>query len=70
MYLADKDNPENLALFLGIECKNENGEPKLQKIKSGVSVPYYVSKTLEPVRLSRGDSDPRFPDGIPNDVSK
>nr|XP_015833958.1 PREDICTED: probable 3',5'-cyclic phosphodiesterase pde-5 isoform X3 [Tribolium castaneum] len=67
LYLVDKGDPESLALFLGIECKNENGEPKLQKIKSGVSVPLYVAKTLEPVRLSRGEADPRFPDGIPND---
>jgi cAMP and cAMP-inhibited cGMP 3',5'-cyclic phosphodiesterase 10 len=67
LYMMDKEDPQNLALLLGMDCKNENGEPKLQKIKSGVSVPSYVAKTLEPIRLSRGDIDPRFPDGIPNE---
>ncbi|CAH0545707.1 unnamed protein product [Brassicogethes aeneus] len=67
LYVADKDDPENLCLFLGPECKTENGEPRLQRIKNGVVLPGYVASRLEPVRYSRGDCDSRFPDGIPNE---
>lgn len=49
---------------MGLEIKTETGEPKLFKIKSGVTMPTYVARTLEPVRLSRGEIDPRFPDSV------
>jgi hypothetical protein len=42
----------------------ETGEPVLEKIASGLSVPLYVARTREPLRLSRGDLDQRFPGGI------
>ncbi|XP_019866109.1 probable 3',5'-cyclic phosphodiesterase pde-5 isoform X2 [Aethina tumida] len=67
LYLVDKDDPDELSLFLGLDCKSQGGEPKLQRIKNGVALPAYVARHLEPVRYSRGDCDPRFPDGIPEE---
>lgn len=68
LYLPDQDNPESLGLFPGLEFKTDSGEPKLQRLRSGVSVPTYVARTHEPIRLSRGETDVRFPDGIYNEV--
>ncbi|KAL3275955.1 hypothetical protein HHI36_020689 [Cryptolaemus montrouzieri] len=67
LFLVDRDEPGSLALYLGEDCKTESGEPKLQKIQSGVQVPEYVAKTGETVRLSKGCNDLRFPDGIPEE---
>lgn len=64
LYLANGTNPEGLRLFLGLDTKSENGEAKSQRIQNGISLPTYVAKTMEAVRLSRGDTDARFPDGI------
>ncbi|XP_018572248.1 probable 3',5'-cyclic phosphodiesterase pde-5 isoform X2 [Anoplophora glabripennis] len=61
LYLADRNEPEDLRLFLGLESKTENGEHKQQRIQNGVNVPSYVARTLEPVRISRNTPDPRFP---------
>lgn len=44
------------------------GEPRLEKVKSGLTVPTYVARTREAIRLSRGDVDPRFPDGLSKKV--
>lgn len=69
LYLAEKGDPEVLTLYIGQDIL-ENGEPKMQKIKTGSSVPNYVARTREAIRLSRGDNDLRFPDAIPNTVTK
>lgn len=66
LFLAEKSDPEVLSLYLGQDSLNENGEPIVQKVKTGLSVPIYVARTREAVRLSRGDVDARFPDGIPS----
>jgi len=42
----------------------ENGEAVMEKIASGFSVPVYVARTREPLRLSRGELDQRFPGGL------
>jgi hypothetical protein len=47
-----------------IFCRMENGEPVMEKTPSGLSVPVYVARTREPLRLSRGDLDQRFPGGL------
>ncbi|XP_045461799.1 probable 3',5'-cyclic phosphodiesterase pde-5 isoform X3 [Harmonia axyridis] len=64
LFLVDRGNHESMSLYLGLECNSEGGEPRLQKIHSGVRVPAYVARTGETVRLSRGYFDPRFPDGV------
>lgn len=66
LYLADPGSPDVLSLYLGHETLAEDGEPQLHKVKSGLTVPTYVARTREPVRLSRGDIDARFPEGITN----
>lgn len=69
LYLAETGDPEILTLYIGQNCC-ENGEPKMQKIKPGaVSVATYVARSREPIRISKGDVDPRFPDSIFNKVS-
>ncbi|KAK9880861.1 hypothetical protein WA026_013186 [Henosepilachna vigintioctopunctata] len=67
LFLVDRGNAESLSLYL--ECKTEGAEPKLRQIQRGISIPAYVAKTGETVRVSRGSSDPRFPDGIPDETS-
>lgn len=60
LYLAENGNADALNLYIGHDLM-DNGEPRMQKVKSNShSVPTYVARTREPVRLSRGDSDPRF----------
>ncbi|KAJ9601206.1 hypothetical protein L9F63_000626, partial [Diploptera punctata] len=44
----------------------ENGDALIEKLRPGLTVPVYVARTREPLRLSRGDLDPRFPDSLPN----
>lgn len=68
LYLAESGDPEQLRQYMGQDCV-ENGEPTMQRTAAGcVTVPRYVARTRETVRLSRGDVDPRFPDGISNTV--
>lgn len=67
LYLAETGDPEILTLYIGQDCY-ENGEPKMQKVKSGLTVPTYVARTREAIRLSRGDVDARFPEGISTKV--
>lgn len=60
LYLAENGNADALNLYIGHDLM-DNGEPRMQKVRSNShSVPTYVARTREPVRLSRGDSDPRF----------
>ena len=51
-----------------IYFRMENGEAVMEKIPSGLSVPVYVARTREPLRLSRGDLEQRFPGGLLNKV--
>ena len=47
----------------------ENGEAIIEKLGPGLTEPIYVARTREPLRLSRGEPDPRFPDSLPNKVT-
>lgn len=64
MYLAETGDPDILSLYVGSDI----GEPRLEKVKSGLTVPTYVARTREAIRLSRGDVDPRFPEGLSKKV--
>lgn len=64
LYLAETGDPDVLSLYVGSDI----GEPRLEKVKSGLTVPTYVARTREAIRLSRGDVDPRFPDGLAKKV--
>ncbi|XP_069675140.1 probable 3',5'-cyclic phosphodiesterase pde-5 isoform X3 [Periplaneta americana] len=65
LYLAERGDPEMLGLYLGQDGRKENGEAIVEKMTSGLTVPVYVARTREPLRLSKGSVDPRFPDGLP-----
>ncbi|KAK9708263.1 hypothetical protein QE152_g27319 [Popillia japonica] len=68
LYLPDRSSSDKLSLYQGPESKIDAAEKTIiQKLKSGVSVPAYVARTLEPVHLSRNEADPRFPDAIPDE---
>lgn len=72
LYLAETGETDPMTLYIGQDCW-ENGEPKMQKVTrtgGALSVPTYVGRTREAIRLSRGDIDARFPDGISNKVSR
>lgn len=62
LYIPERGDPESLSLYL------DNGEPKFQKVGAGITVPEYVARTREAVRLHKKDVDARFPNGIPNAV--
>lgn len=64
LYLAETGDPDILSLYIGSDI----GEPKLEKVKSGLTVPTYVARTREAIRLSRGDVDARFPEGLSKKV--
>lgn len=53
---------------MGPDSQMENDKPQLYKLKTGVSIPCYVARTFEPVRISKGVQDPRFPDQIWDEV--
>lgn len=68
LYLTENGNPDALNLYIGHDLM-DNGEPKMQKIKCDIhSIPTYVARTREPIRLSKEDQDPRFPDSFVNGV--
>lgn len=66
LFIVDPASPaESLTAFLGMDDMDADGQPQLQQlINETVPVAQFVAKTREPVRLSRGDVDARFPDGI------
>lgn len=64
LYLAETGDPDVLSLYIGSDV----GEPRLEKVKCGLTVPTYVARTREAIRLSRGDVDARFPDGLSKKV--
>lgn len=69
LYLANSSEPDKLCNFLDPECTSENGELNVQNTKSNITIPTYVARTQEPIRLSRGKVDSRFPDEVMEEVS-
>lgn len=63
LYLIE-DAGNNLTIFMDSETFDESGEAKIQKLTRTASIARYVAATREPVRFSRGDTDPRFSNGI------
>lgn len=64
LYLADNGNPDTLTLYMGNDVA-ANGEPRMQKMATNSqSLPTYVARTREAVRLTKGDPDLRFPDAF------
>ena len=74
LYLAETSDPTNLVQYIGDVSNEQNLASGDKKIivkninKNNITVPIYVARTREPVRLSRGDVDSRFPEGVPNKV--
>lgn len=61
LFLADQGEPDNLTEYVG----EEEPTPLLgARRSSGLTVPGFVARTREPVRLSHADPDPRFPNGL------
>lgn len=69
LFLVNPSEPDKLTHFLDPECTSENGEPAMQKTRTNTAVSKYVARTQEPIRLSRGKVDSKFPDGIMEEVS-
>lgn len=67
LYSVEEDSNE-LHLYLVLENHSGNGTLKLQRIKSGITVPMYVAQNQVPVRLSKGHNDPRFSQDILSEV--
>lgn len=65
LYLVESsERPEKLSFLMDDHSFDESGEPKLIKITNNVAIPEYVAKFREIIRFSRGDKDPRFPEGL------
>lgn len=63
LYLVE-DAGNNLTFLMDSETFDENNDPKVQKITQPAIIPRFVASTREPVRVSRGDADPRFTNAI------
>lgn len=55
------------AQYLGHDQGNNCDQASFRTVECS-SVPYHVAETREPIKLSRGIPDSRFPDWIPNQV--
>lgn len=65
LYLGDSKPQPLLSLYLG----DKNGAPVMEIVDATVApIPYFVANSREPVRMSRGDNDARFPNGVPSKV--
>ncbi|XP_063700133.1 probable 3',5'-cyclic phosphodiesterase pde-5 isoform X2 [Culicoides brevitarsis] len=63
LYLND-NSPDDLQLSLYVGEKV--GKTIIEKVdRKQALIPYHVAETRQPVRISKGDTDPRFPDGLP-----
>lgn len=63
LYL-NENQPEDLVLSLYVGEKV--GKTVIEKVdRTQAAIAYYVAETRQPIRLSKGESDPRFPDGLP-----
>jgi hypothetical protein len=51
-------------VFCYIFSRVENGGAMLEKTGSSLTVPVYVARTREPLRISKVDLGQRFPDGL------
>ncbi|CAH1180236.1 unnamed protein product [Phaedon cochleariae] len=69
LYVAEKGDPDELYLHPGVDPSEASTSPQLQRTNTGVSIPAYVARNREPVRLSRGKPDSRFPDTVMDELS-
>lgn len=66
LYLCDTQPDISLSLYVGTD---KNGMPIIEKMERNTApIAYYVAETKQPVRLSKDEHDPRFPDGVPTKV--
>lgn len=68
--MPDHGNTNCLELYLGPEHKSDDEELKLKRCNKIKSVVKYAARTLEPIRLSKTDTDKRFPDGLDDEVKQ
>ena len=67
LYICDGgEGSDSLSLCVGNNIVDEKGEFKMVKVKSDSVIATYVAKTRDPIRLSRGDNDKRFPEELLN----
>ncbi|XP_031631374.1 probable 3',5'-cyclic phosphodiesterase pde-5 isoform X2 [Contarinia nasturtii] len=65
LYLAENGNHDSLYLYIGHDLTDNNGEPKMQKINCDRNtIPPYVARTRDTVRVSKNDQDARFRDSF------
>lgn len=60
LYLVE-EGTTNLAFILNSENLDESGEARIMKITNDIPIARFVAETREPVRISRGERDCRFP---------
>ncbi|XP_034233442.1 probable 3',5'-cyclic phosphodiesterase pde-5 isoform X2 [Thrips palmi] len=63
LFLAEQGEPDNLTEYVGEEEPTPLTGSSARR-SSGVTVPGFVARTREPVRLSYTEPDPRFPNGL------
>lgn len=64
LYL-NENQPEDLVLSLYVGEKV--GKSVIEKVdRAQAAIAYHVAETRQPIRLSKGESDPRFPHGLPD----
>lgn len=69
LYLAENGSPDALNLYIGVDLM-DNGEPKMEKINCDTnSIPTYVARTREPIRISKNEPDSRFSNSFDDTVS-
>ncbi|XP_059475966.1 probable 3',5'-cyclic phosphodiesterase pde-5 isoform X1 [Neocloeon triangulifer] len=61
---------ELMGQYLGHDIRSESGEPLLIPISSPTTVPEFVARSREPLRLSKGSGDQRFPVPSPRSEGK
>ncbi|XP_052125641.1 cAMP and cAMP-inhibited cGMP 3',5'-cyclic phosphodiesterase 10A-like, partial [Frankliniella occidentalis] len=63
LFLAEQGDPDNLTEYVG-EKEPTPLPPSSARRSSGLTVPGFVARTREPVRLSYSEPDSRFPNGM------
>lgn len=63
LYLNENQSED---LVLSLYVGEKIGKTVIEKVdRKSAAIAYHVAETRQPIRLSKGESDPRFPDSLP-----